>query len=198
VDFKAPPHLPTPSKSKHSGSVEIIPAVPRAPRSRLYLSAPMGDSSLFVTPEATSFFHDVVSKRKFVPERSYQIDAFSSEAWTTASQMFEHYHFHSLNTLSGKFNTSVIKEFYSNFPANPKGSNYQIVVRIVPVVLRPSVINRVFGFRSCSGFDYEKFALFSPQYIVSLFKTKAYTDLSLPLTAKGLPIKSYMSPFFKF
>ncbi|ONH90247.1 hypothetical protein PRUPE_8G042300 [Prunus persica] len=44
--------------------------------------------------------------------------------------MFEHYHLHPLNTLSGKFNASVIKEFYSNFPVDPKGSNYQIVVHI--------------------------------------------------------------------
>ncbi|CAL9020440.1 unnamed protein product, partial [Prunus brigantina] len=146
VNFKAPPYLPTPSKSKHSGSVDIIPTIPRAPRSRSSLSAPMGDSSLFVMPEAASFFHDVVSKRKFVPARSYQIDALSSEAWTAASQMSEHYHLHPFNTMSGKFNASVIKEFYSNFPTDSKGSNYQIVVRTMPIVLRPSIVNQVLGF----------------------------------------------------
>ncbi|KAI5312568.1 hypothetical protein L3X38_041741 [Prunus dulcis] len=112
--------------------------------------------------------------------------------------MFEHYHLHPLNTLSGKFNASIIKEFYSNFPVDPKRSNYQIVVHTMPIVLRPSVVNRVLGFRSCSGFNYDKFGLASSQYTVALFKTMTYTDPSLPLIAKGLPIKSYLSLFFKF
>ncbi|KAL6269172.1 hypothetical protein ACE6H2_026083 [Prunus campanulata] len=136
--------------------MDIIPTIPRAPRSRSSLFAPMGDSFLFVTPEAASFFHDVVSKRKFVPKRSYQIDALSSDAWSAASQIFEYYHLHTLNFLSSKFNASVIKEFYSNFPADPKGSNYQIVIRIVPIVLRPSVINRVSNtFLSTISFSYD-------------------------------------------
>ncbi|CAL9026178.1 unnamed protein product [Prunus brigantina] len=54
------------------------------------------------------------------------------------------------------------------------------------------------GFRSCPGFNSEKFAGVSAQYSIELFKTMAYTDQSMPLTSKGLPIKSYLSPFYKF
>ncbi|CAL8996885.1 unnamed protein product, partial [Prunus brigantina] len=186
------------SKSKSSDSVDFIPTIPKAPRTRSSHSVPAGDSSPFVSPKATSFFDDVVSKKKFVPERSYQIDALPLAAQDSTTHIFEHYHLHSLNTLSGKFNASAIKEFYSNFPANPKGSNYQIVVRSVPITLRPSIINRVLGFRSCPGFDSKKFALASSQYTVDMFKTMAYTDQTMTLTSKGLPIKSYLSPFYKF
>ncbi|CAL8999958.1 unnamed protein product [Prunus brigantina] len=52
--------------------------------------------------------------------------------------------------------------------------------------------------QSCPGFDYEKFARASSQYNVDLFKTMAYTDQNMPMTSKGLPIKSYLSPFYKF
>ncbi|CAL8992107.1 unnamed protein product [Prunus brigantina] len=154
------------SKSKSSDSVDFIPTVPRAPKTRSSHSVPARDSSLFVSPEAASFFDDVVSKRKFVPERSYQIGAFP--------------------------------EFYSNFPADPKRSNFHIVVRSVPITLRPSIINRVLDFRSCPGFDSEKFTLASSQYTVDLFKTMAYTDQTMPLTSKGLLLKSYLPPFYKF
>ncbi|CAL8988995.1 unnamed protein product [Prunus brigantina] len=54
------------------------------------------------------------------------------------------------------------------------------------------------GFRSCPGFNSEKFAEVSAQYSIELFKTMAYIDQSMPLNPKGLPIKSYLSPFYKF
>ncbi|CAL8992931.1 unnamed protein product [Prunus brigantina] len=54
------------------------------------------------------------------------------------------------------------------------------------------------GFRSCPGFYYAKYALASADYSVDLFKSMAYTDQSMPLTSKGLPIKSYLSPFYRF
>lgn len=146
------------SKSKSSDRVDFIPTIPRAPRTRSSYSVPTGDSSPFVSLEAASFFDGVISKRKFVPERSYQIEALPLTAQDSATQILEHYHLHSLNSLSGKFNASVIKEFYLNFPADPKESNYQIVVRSMPITLRPSIINQVLGFRSCPGFDFEKFA----------------------------------------
>ncbi|CAL2276641.1 unnamed protein product [Prunus armeniaca] len=132
------------------------------------------------------------------PERSYQFDVVPLAAQESANQILEHYHLHALNSLSGKFNSSVIQEFYSNFPADLKESKYQIFVRSVPITLRPSVINRVLGFRSCPGFDYAKYALAFADYSVDLFKSMAYTDQSMPLTSKGLPIKSYLSPLYKF
>ncbi|CAL8161831.1 unnamed protein product [Prunus armeniaca] len=161
-------------------------------------SVPVGVSSPFVSSAAASFFDEVVSKRKFIHERTYQFDAVPLAAQESANQILEHYHLQALNSLSGKFNIPVIQEFYSNFPADPKGSKYQILVRSVPITLKPSVINRVLGFRSCPGFDFAKFALASAEYSVDLFKSMAYTDQSLPLTSKGLPIKSYLSPFYKF
>lgn len=103
--------------------MDIIPTVPRAPRSRPTLSAPMGDSSLFVSPEVASFYHDVIVNRKFVPERSYQIDAFPSEAWCGNTQ--------TLNGILSKFNASILKEFYVNLPANLKGSKYCVCVQNV-------------------------------------------------------------------
>lgn len=83
------------------------------------------------------------------------MDALPFEARSSASQIFEHYHLLTLNALSSKFSASVIKEFYSNLAADPKGSNFQVVVRFVLIFLRPSVINCVLGFRSCPSFNYE-------------------------------------------
>lgn len=76
-------------------------------------------------------------------ERSYQLDALSLEDRVTTSQIFSHYHLDALNALSGKFNASMIKEFYSNFLTEPRASDFEVVVRNVSVVLRPFVINRV-------------------------------------------------------
>ncbi|CAL2277566.1 unnamed protein product [Prunus armeniaca] len=186
------------SKSKSTDRVDFNPSIPRVPRTRSSSSVPVGDSSPFVSNEAASFFNDVVSKRKFIPERTYQFDAVPLAAQESANQILEHYHLQALNSLSSKFNIPIVQEFYSNFPADPKESKYQILVRSVPITLKPSVINRVLGFRSCPGFDFAKFALASAEYSVDLFKSMAYTDQSLPLTSKGLPIKSYLSPFYKF
>ncbi|KAI5318182.1 hypothetical protein L3X38_037890 [Prunus dulcis] len=63
------------SKSKSNDRADFIPSIPRAPRTRSSHSVPARDSSPFVSPEAASFFDGVVSKRKFVLERAYQIDA---------------------------------------------------------------------------------------------------------------------------
>ncbi|CAL8992108.1 unnamed protein product, partial [Prunus brigantina] len=185
------------SKSKSTDKVDFITSIPRAPRTRPSSSVLVGDSSPFVSSEA-AFFDEVVSKRKFVPERTYQFDDVPLAAQESANQILEHYHLHALNSLSGKFNISVVQEFYSIFPADPKDSKYHIFVRSVPITLRPYVINQVLGFRSCPGFDYAKFALASADYSIDLFKSMAYTDQSMPLTSKGLPIKSYLSPFYKF
>ncbi|KAL6292703.1 hypothetical protein ACE6H2_000845 [Prunus campanulata] len=185
-------------KSKSTDRVDFIPSVPRVPRTRSSSSTPVGESSPSVSPEAASFFEDVVSKRKFVPERSYQFEALPLAAQESATQIFEHYHLHSLNALSGKFNSSIVKEFYSNFPVDPKGSNFQVVVRSVPIILKPSVINRFLGFRSFPGFNSEQFAAVSSEYNIDLFKAMTYTAQSMPLTSKSLPIKSYLSPFYKF
>ncbi|KAL6294100.1 hypothetical protein ACE6H2_002242 [Prunus campanulata] len=173
-------------------------SVPRVPRTQSSSSSPAEEFSPFVSAEAASFYADVVSKRNFVPERSYQVEALSLAAQESVTQIFEHYHLHSLNALSGKFNSSVIREFYSNFPADPKESNFQVVVRSVPITLKPSVINRLLGFRSFPGFSSEKFAAVSSEYTIDLFKAMAYPDESMPLTSKGLPIKSYLSPFYRF
>ncbi|CAB4274877.1 unnamed protein product [Prunus armeniaca] len=146
------------SKSKSTDRVDFNPSIPRVPRTRSSSSVPVGDSSPFVSNEAASFFNEVVSKRKFIPERTYQFDAVPLAAQESANQILEHYHLQALNSLSSKFNIPVVQEFYSNFPADPKESKYQILVRSVPITLKPSVINRVLG----------------------------------------LPIKSYLSPFYKF
>ncbi|ONI01383.1 hypothetical protein PRUPE_6G136600 [Prunus persica] len=54
----------------------------------------------FVSLEAATFYHEVVSKRKFVAERSYMLDALPTKAWCGASQLFTHYHLHTLNAIS--------------------------------------------------------------------------------------------------
>ncbi|CAL8999973.1 unnamed protein product [Prunus brigantina] len=126
--------------------------------SDVFLQASPHLSSAPRSHSSASFFNEVVSRRNFVPERTYQVDALPLAAQESATQMLEHYHLQSLNSLSGKINASVIKEFYSNFPADPKGSNFQIHVRSAIITLRPSVLNRVLGFRSCPGFNSEKFA----------------------------------------
>ncbi|CAB4273220.1 unnamed protein product [Prunus armeniaca] len=180
------------SKSKSPDRVDFNPSIPRVPRTRSSSSVPVEDSSSFVSSEAASFFDKVISKRKFIPERTYQFDAVPLAAQESANQILEHYHLQALNSLSGKFNIPVVQEFYSNFPADPKGSKYQILVRSVPITLKPSVINRVLGFRSCPGFDFAKFTLASAEYSVDLFKSMAYTDQSLPLTSKGLPINAFV------
>ncbi|CAB4283300.1 unnamed protein product [Prunus armeniaca] len=146
------------SKSKSTDRVDFNPSIPRAPRTRPSSSVPIGDSSPFVSSAAASFFDEVFSKRKIIPQRTYQFDVVPLAAQESANQILEHYHLHALNSLSGKFNIPVVQEFYSNFPADPKESKYQILVRSVPITLKPSVLNRVLG----------------------------------------LPIKSYLSPFYKF
>ncbi|KAI5322974.1 hypothetical protein L3X38_032046 [Prunus dulcis] len=76
----------------------IILAIPRAPKSRPNPS--MEPSSFFVSLEAATFYHEVVSKRKFVAERFYMLDALPRKAWCGASQLFTHYHLHTLNAIS--------------------------------------------------------------------------------------------------
>lgn len=174
------------------------PAIPRVPRSQPNPSVSMTTNSLFVSPEAATFYQEVVSKRKFVAERSYTLDALPTEAWCDTSQLFTHYKLHTLNVLSRKFNASAIKEFYSNLLADPQVTNVCVFVRNVPLIVRPSLINRTLCFRSYPGLDYAQFSVALSQYTISLFRTVAYTDPSILLTAKVLPIKSYLNPFFRF
>ncbi|CAB4276773.1 unnamed protein product [Prunus armeniaca] len=90
------------SKSKSTNRVDFIPSIPRAPRIRPSSSVPVGDSSPFVSFAAASFFDEVVSKRKFIPERTYQFDVVPLAAQESANQILEHYHLHALNSLSGQ------------------------------------------------------------------------------------------------
>ena len=147
----------------------IILAIPRAPKSQPNPS--MEPSSFFVSPEAANFYHEVVSKRKFVAERFYMLDALPRKAWCGASQLFTHYHLHTLNAISSKFNAFVIKEFYSNLPADPQVTNFCVFVRNVQLIVRPYLINRALGFRLCPGFDYAQFSVASSQ------RTVAYSGL---------------------
>ncbi|CAB4274604.1 unnamed protein product [Prunus armeniaca] len=110
------------SKSKSTDRVDFNPSIPRVPRTRSSSSVPVRDSSPFVSNEAASFFNEVVSKRKFIPERYYQFDAVPLAAQESANQILEHYHLQALNSLSSKFNIPVVQEFYSNFSADPKDS----------------------------------------------------------------------------
>ncbi|CAL9000471.1 unnamed protein product, partial [Prunus brigantina] len=160
------------SKSTHCG-MDAIPAIPRVPRSRPNPSVSMTTNSLFVLPEAATFYQEVVSKRKFVAERSYTLDALPTEAWCDTSQLFTHYKLRTLNALSRKFNASAIKEFYSNLPADPQVTNFCVFVRNVPLIVRPSLINRTLCFRSYSGLDYAQFSVALSQYTIALFRTVA-------------------------
>ncbi|CAL8162543.1 unnamed protein product [Prunus armeniaca] len=160
--------------------MDAIPAIPRVPRSQPNPSVSMTTNSLFVSPEAATFYQEVVSKRKFVVERSYTLDALPTKAWCDTSQLFTHYKLHTLNVLSRKFNASAIKEFYSNLPVDPQVTNFCVFVRNVPLIIRPSLINRTLGFRSYPGLDYAQFSVALSQYTIASFRTVASPFFLLP------------------
>ncbi|KAI5335041.1 hypothetical protein L3X38_025174 [Prunus dulcis] len=129
----------------------------------------IGGLSKFTSPKASKFF-SLVSKRQFVLEHRYILGDLYLSDMSCDDALFTHYQLHKLNSISCRFNASMVHELYSNFPCIPTHTKYRVSVRHIMVLLNPHVIDR----------------------------SITYVDPFVPLTAKDLPLKSYLKPMYKF
>lgn len=119
--------------------------------------------SKFTSPKASEFY-SLVSKCQFVPERRYIMDGLYLSDKSCADTLFTHYKLHKLNSISCRFNASVVHGFYSNFPCIPTDMKYRVSVRHVMVLVNPSVLDRFLEFLPYPNVSFDDFVLAASKY----------------------------------